>query len=95
MDIKPPIMIATLILCLAGCALYLFVLSRITRVGQKKQFDREYAWLAKNIAKMPQEKADMAIIDFSHRWNGNVNDFTLSFHVSRLASLSLAKRASR
>lgn len=95
MDLKPSTMIATLILCLTGCALYLFVLAKITRVGQKKAFDNEYAWLAKNISKMPQEKADMAIVDFSHRWNGNVNDFTLAFHVSRLARLSLAKRASR
>jgi hypothetical protein len=70
---------------------YLAVVIRITRVTMKREFDREYQWLAKNIEWMTEMQADVAIINFSNRWEGHINDFTLSCHVSRLVKLRFRK----
>lgn len=58
----------------------------------KKEFDREYQWLAQNIHWMTDTQADVAIINFSNRWQDEINDFTLSVHVSRLVRLRLKKK---
>lgn len=80
-----------LLIVLAFIAIYLFIVIRITRVGMKKEFDKEYQWLVKNIPAMSVEQSDAAICNFSNRWYGHINEFTLAFHTSRLIRLRLKK----
>ena len=80
-----------LLIVLAFIAIYLFIIIRITRVGMKKEFDKEYKWLVKNIPAMSVEQSDAAICNFNNRWYGHINEFTLAFHTSRLIRLRLKK----
>jgi hypothetical protein len=85
-------MVDYLIMLLSLCFLYLFGMALITRAGRKKEFDREYQWLVKHIESMSDDQADTAIVNFSDRWEGHINHFSLSFHISRLVRLRLKKR---
>ena len=78
-----------LLIVLAFIAIYLTIVIRVTRVGMKKEFDKEYQWLVAHIPKMSAEQADAAIMNFNDRWYGHINDFTLAFHTSRLIRLRL------
>jgi hypothetical protein len=80
-----------LLIVLAFIVVYLFIVVRITRIGMKKEFDREYQWLVKHIPEMTPEQSDAAILNFNDRWYGHINDFTLAFHTSRLIRLRLWK----
>lgn len=80
-----------LLIVLAFIAIYLFIVVRITRVGMKKEFDKEYQWLVKNIDKMSPEQSNAAICNFNDRWHSHINHFTLAFHTSRLIRLKLRK----
>jgi hypothetical protein len=85
-------MVDYLIMALALCLLYLLGMAFITRIGRKQEFDREYQWLVRHIESMSEDQADTAIINFSDRWEGHINHFSLSFHISRLVRLRLNKR---
>ena len=85
-------MVDYLIILLSLCFLYLFGMALITRAGRKKEFDREYKWLVKNIESMSDDQADTAIVNFSDRWENHINHLSLSFHISRLVKLRLKKR---
>jgi hypothetical protein len=79
-------------MALALCGLYLLGMALITRACRKQEFDREYKWLVRHIESMSEDQADTAIINFSDRWEGHINHFSLSFHISRLVRLRLNKR---
>lgn len=78
-----------LLIVLAFIAIYLIIVIRITRIGMKKEFDKEYQWLVTHIPKMSAQQADAAICNFNDRWHTHINHFTLAFHTSRLIRLRL------
>lgn len=80
-----------LLIVLAFSVTYLFIVARITRIGMKREFDKEYQWLVTRIPDMSLEQSDAAICNFSNRWHGHINEFTLAFHTSRLIRLRLKK----
>lgn len=80
-----------LLIVLGFIVVYLLIVVRMTRIGMKKEFDREYQWLVKHIPEMTPDQSDAAILNFNDRWYGHINDFTLAFHISRLIRLRLRK----
>lgn len=80
-----------LLIVLGFMAVYLFIVIRITRIGMKKEFDKEYQWLVRHIPDMTPAQSDAAICNFNDRWHTHINHFTLAFHTSRLIRLKLRK----
>lgn len=85
-------MVDYIIMAFVLCFFYLFGMALLTRAGRKEEFDMEYKWLVKNIEAMSDDQADTAIVNFSDRWQDEINDFTLSIHVSRLVRLRMRKK---